>query len=152
MLLPTDSDQPPLTQQVTMLQIQNRIQSGVKLLAEIIGTSHAVIPMKKYNSYTKCMQVWPTSALSSSWNLMDLCQSLVSQNYVSRHNADFCIIWEPKGFHKPKRALGQNLSCKIYPTNSREREEYQYQARAISTFLWKPECVFSFQTLLIFFF
>lgn len=97
-------------------------------------------------------EVWPTSALSSSWNLMDLCQSLVSQNYVSRHNADFWIIWEPKGFHKPKRALGQNLSCKIYSTNSREREEYQYQARAILTFLRKSECVFSFQTLLIFFF
>lgn len=152
MFLPTDSDQPPLTQQVTMLQIQNRTKSGIKLLAEIIGNSHAVIPKKKYNSYTKCMQVQPTSALSSSWNFMGLCQSLVSQNYVSRHNADFCIIWKPKRFHKPKRALGQHLSCKIYPTNCREREDYQYQARANLTFFSKPECAVSFQTLLIFVF
>lgn len=121
MLLPTDSDQTPLTQQVTM-QIQNRIKPGIKLLAEIIGTFHAVTPMKKCNFYTKCMQVWPTSALPSSWNFTGWCQSLVS-------NADFCIICELKRFHKPKRALGQNLSCKIYLTNSREREEYQYQAR-----------------------
>lgn len=125
MPLPADSDQPPLTQQVTMLQIQNRTKSGTKLLAEIIANSHAVIPIKKYKSYTKCMQVQPTSALSSSQNFTDLCQSLVSQNYVPRHNADFCIIWEPKSFHNPKKAcfaLGQNLSCKIYPIDARERE------------------------------
>lgn len=152
MLLPADSDQPPLTQQVTMLQIQNRIKSGINLLAEITANFHAVIPMKKYNPYIKCMQVRPTSALSSSLNFMDLlCQSLVSQNYVSKHNADFCIIWEPKRFHKPKWALGQNLSCKIYPTNTKERE-YQYQARVNLTLLWKTECIVSFQTLLIFFF
>lgn len=131
MLLPTDSDQPPLTQQVTTPQIQNRIKSGVKLLAEIIGTSHAVPPMRKYNSYTKCMkfdQRQHCPAPETSWTCASLwCHRTmypgtmqISELFGSQR--DFISQKEPLGKICPVKSilqiLGREKNTSIKPEQS----------------------------------